>query len=279
MSLRDNRFILVCFIIALFAFFSVAHADESASSGTNTANSSKSDFLDHMHANFFGTLHGPALNHLDAAETVDQNGKLAKSPMYLDSEAGATYMFDNNYGVGAVLPFYLYGRGEKAQIGDAGIKFVSKKTVSDSNFNLYTNFILQFSTSDYSKNRGQEIAFKTTPNVRYTLQGTRYTVGAWTEAKSYYGAKSGKVFKLYAAPYINYQLNPSLSLNLEYEMEADHFAKTSASDFQMYQNDLLPGVVWMITPTVMFNPYLQIFTANKLSSDRMALGALFSASI
>ena len=263
----------------MFAVITVAHAEESASNGSSSASTS-AGILSHLHANYFATFHGPAVNHLDAAETVDSTGKLSKSAMYLDSEIGATYMFDDSIGAGPVLPFLLYTtRGEGASLGDVGFKITDKKTISTSNFNLYTNLILQLPSSDYSYNRGMRLGVKTTPNVRYIFQGTRYSVGAWTEAKAYLGATSGKLFKLYANPYINYQLTHNFSLNVGYEMEADHFAKTSSMDFQMSQNDLMPGFVYVIAPGVLINPYLQIFTGQNISSDRMALGAVVSASL
>ena len=279
MGMANNRMILVSFMIAAFSTFSVAHADESASNGSSST-AANSGLWSHLHANYFATFHGPNINHLDSPNTVDSNGNLSKTAMYLDSELGATYMFNDSVGVGPVMPFFLYTtRGEGFSLGDVGLKIANKKTISTSNFNLYTNLIVQLPTSDYSSNRGMTLGLKTTPNVRYVIQGTRYTVGAWTEAKAYLGATSGKLFKLYAAPYLNYQITPKFSLNVEYEMEADHFAKTNSMNFQMTQNDFMPGFVYMITPAVMVNPYLQIFTGQNITADRMALGALLSASL
>jgi hypothetical protein len=124
-------------------------------------------------------------------------------------------------------------------------------------------------------------AIKTTPNVRYLIPQSNFKVGAWTEAKSYLGVTQGKAFKLYAAPYVGYSLSDSLALNVGYEMEADHYPipGISSLDFKSYQTDLQPGVVWNITPHIMVNPYVQLFTGNKVTLDNSALGAVISATL
>ena len=120
---------------------------------------------------------------------------------------------------------------------------------------------------------------KTTPNFRYDVPDSRLAVGSWGEAKAYLGALKGKLFKAYAAPYVNYQLTPKLSLNVEYEIEADHFVGTTPFDFKMFQTDLCPGFVYMVTPKVLINPYLQVFTTDRIAMDHTAMGAVISASI
>ena len=48
-------------------------------------------------------------------------------------------------------------------------------------------------------------------------------------------------------------------------------------DFTTYETDLQPGFVYMITPTILVNPYVQLFTGNKITSDSTALGAVITA--
>lgn len=295
-TIKENKLVLICLIAAVFAIVSVAKAETTttmtapanavstapaaSASGASTVDAKHDTIWSHTHLHVFSNFHGPALNHLDAAETVDSKGKLSKSAMYFDTEAALAYALDDKMSIAVIYPFFIYARGEHAQSGDAGLRLSNKKVFSGSNYSVNSNFAVQFSTSDYSRNRGQDIAFKFTPNGRYIFQGTRFSMGAWTEAKAYVGVTSGKAFKLWASPYLSYQMNPTVSFNMNYEMETDHFAnKGEALDFQAYQSDLMPNVVFNITPSFMVNPYLQIYTNDKISTDRMALGALISAAL
>jgi hypothetical protein len=206
--------------------------------------------LDKLYVNYFGIFHGESLSNLSSPYTVDRNGQLSTySGVNFDSEITAAYMFTDNIGAGPDIPFLLVPvLGQGVILGDLGVKVT--------------------------------MCVKMTPYVRYSFPKSRFTVGAWTEEKAYLGVTYDKTFKLYAAPYVNYRLTSTFSLNLEYEAEAHHnIGDTGMMNFTMYQTDVEPGVVWMITPKVMFNPYVQIFTTNSVSSDRTALGAVISATV
>jgi hypothetical protein len=255
-----------------------------AAEGTSEATSKS--MMDDVYVNFFSIFHGPEVTGLDTPYTPNtQNGKPSKAVnnvMNFDSEITAAYLITPTIGIGPVVPFFLYPvMGQGFTLGDVGIKAFNKKFISNHDLNVYANLILQLPTSDYSKApfRDMSFAVKMTPNVRYTIPDSRFTLGAWTEQKAYLGVKSGKTFKLYAAPYVNYQVTPKFSWNLEFEAEADHMYGKPTYDLTMFQNDLMPGFVYFVTPKIMINPYLQIFTKEKVAIDRTAVGAVLSASI
>lgn len=252
------------------------------SSTMSTNDASGPSLLDRLYVNYFGIFHGEPLNNLGSTYTVDRNGVQSKySAINLDSEITTAYMFTSDFGVGPDIPFLLVPvMGQGVILGDVGVKAFDRKTISYRGFDLYTNLILQAPTSKASEARNETMGVKMTPYVRYSFPKSRFTVGAWTEEKAYLGVTTDKTFKLYGAPYVNYRLTSNFSLNLEYEMEAHHnVGDVGMMNFTMYQTDLEPGVVWMITPKIMFNPYLQIFTTNQISSDNMALGAVISATV
>jgi hypothetical protein len=76
---------------------------------------------------------------------------------------------------------------------------------------------------------------------------------------------------------LSYSLNDKLALNLSYEMEVDHMYGRPTWDLTSYQNDLQPGVIWKITPRIMVNPFVQLFTSGKISWDNSAYGAAINA--
>ena len=280
MGLKNNKVYFYAVIAAVFAIVSTARAEEPNGS-IEAQKTGMSEFMSHLHASYFASLHGPSLNNLESPYTVDATGKPSKQQMYLDSEINAPYRFNESVSVSPVIPFFLYTTmGQGASLGDLGFKVTERNTLTTNDFNLGTNLIFQLPTSDGSKLRGMDFAVKTTPSIRYIVHNTRLAFGAWTEAKAYLGVTSGKTFKLYGQPYVNYQLSRKFSLNMGYEAETDHMkGQKNNLDFKSYQADLMPGFIYMIAPTVMINPYLQIFTANNITSDRMALGAVVSASL
>jgi hypothetical protein len=94
----------------------------------------------------------------------------------------------------------------------------------------------------------------TTPAIRYSFPRSRFSIGAWNEAKEYAAVTSGATFKLYTLPYVNYQLTSSFSLNVGYEYEAHHNVGDLPGRFSTYQMDAQPGFVWSISKSVPLSP-------------------------
>ncbi len=277
-------------ILSAVVFLSASSGFASEAAG-GTSEATHSTVIDSMYINLFTVYHGPSMTQVDSPYTVNAEGTNTgnlkrKTGMYFDSDLTADYLITSRMGVGATVPFfYTVTQGQDMTLGDAGVNMFYKPEMESRNLHVYTNIKLQAPTSDYSRLIHQTFGFKTTPYVRYDLPGSRFTVGAWSEAKYYLGAEkvkgisTVKTFKTYLAPYVSYQLMPKLALNLEYEMENDHMDGNAPLDFTGYQSDLCPGVVYMITPKILINPYLQIFTTDHVALDRTALGAVITATL
>ena len=255
-----------------------AEMNEVGTSSSTTSNI-LSNLHDNLYLNYFGIFHGAPLTNLDSTKTVDHNGLPSKnSAINMDSEITAAYMITPSFGIGPDVPFLMVPvLGQGLILGDLGIKAIDKKTVSKNGLVISTNLYVQAPTSASSSARHMDVGIKTTPSIRYTMPGSRLTFGAWNEAKEYVGVTSDKTFKLYTQPYANYQLAKNFSLNVGYEMEWHHNVGDAAARFTTYQTDLQPGFVWNITPKMILNPYVQIFTANRMSTDTSAVGAVLSA--
>jgi hypothetical protein len=242
-----------------------------------------SDILKNLYLNYFAIVHGTPLNDLASPYSLDHNGKHSKTSfntINFDSEVTAAYMLTKDIGIGPSIPFLLVPvQGQGLVMGDIGLKTFDKHLISHNGLNIAGNLYIQAPTSKADKDRGMDVGFKSTPAIRYAIPNSRFAIGSWNEAKWYEGAFVGKTFKLYTLPYVNYSVSPAVSLNLGYEIESDHMKGDSNLNFTTVETDLQPGVVYFITPKVMVNPYLQIFTGNKITSDKMALGAVFSATV
>lgn len=238
--------------------------------------------LDSLYVNYFANFHGSPLNDPSFFKTPNTNSAVGKQGrnMYFDSTLTTAYKITQDIGVGPEINFDLepvLGRG--ATLKDSGIKAYNRHQIQSGGFNVSSNLILQAPT-DYSRQQGIDFSVKTTPNVRYDVPASRFTVGSFTEAKAYLGANTGKKsFKLYAGPYVNYQLSPSFALTTVYEMEANHFTGKPKLDFTSVNTDLQPGVRWNITRNVLVNPYVNLYTGNKITAANSSIGAIISATV
>lgn len=251
-----------------------------AISGTSQAVEARGISMDDLYVSLFSNFHGPGVTNFNSF-SLDGKGKSSTRGINFDSNLTLAYLFTKAIGAGVEIPFfYLPGQKTAFEIGDVGLKVFNKKLIATQNFSLYGNILIQAITSDYSRSLGQQVGLKTTPYFRYNIPGSRFSYGAWTEAKAYVGAVKGKAFKLWAAPHLDYQISPKVSAILQYEIESDHMVgKPGVMNFTTYQADFTPGIAYFITPKVMINPYLQIFTTEKIALDRTGLGAIITASL
>jgi hypothetical protein len=299
---REGLFVFTKFLVLSVLFsFSVAHAQEGSSAGgvpegpaagtSEASHANLSGIIDNLYINYFGIFHGPELTNLGSAYTPNNKGiepKAAYSDgtnvMNFDSELTVAYMLTKDMGIGPDLQFSLYtARGYGATMGDSGVKLFDKAFVKTHNLRVYANIIVEAPTNEYDKTRGVDVKFKMTPYVRYDFSGSRFSIGSWTEETWYAGASdsiaNNKLVKLYVEPYILYQLAPKWALNLSYDYEVDRMAGKTGFDFTTYQTDVMPGFVYVLTPKIIVNPYLQFFTTDKIAIDRTAIGAVVSASL
>lgn len=269
------------FSIILFSIFigSTSFAQE-----VGTSEATTKSLTDYVNIALFSNFHGPEVTDIGSANVPGSKGLVdQKRPtrMNFDSNITALYRIDDNYQAGAYIPFYAYPvMGEGFVLGDVGVQFGDRNVYRTKDLRVAANVTVQAPTLETTKLTGMDAGVKFSPNVRYNVPNSRFTLGAWTEAKAYLGVnEKQKSFKLWAQPYVSYQVAPKFLLNLGYEMEGKHVRGTDTLEFVTVQNDLLPGFIYFITSKIMINPYVQIFTTEKIAMDRTAVGAIISASL
>lgn len=252
----------------------------SVPTGTSTSSTSRS-LMDDLYFTFFTNFKGPNLSNLGSAETVNAIGNTnPKQRMYFDTDVMAAYKIGSTYGLGVSVPFWLITtKGQEFSIGDVGIRFYERRLVNTKDLTIGTNVTLQAPTNEFTKLSGMDFGVKVSPAIRYNIPFSRFTLGAWTEAKAYVGVNKGKSFKLWGAPYISYQIAPKLSGILQYEHEGNHLKGKSALDFTTVQSDIVTGLSYMVAPNLIVNPYVAFYTTEKISMDHSMLGAIITASI
>jgi hypothetical protein len=258
-------------------------SETSGISVSDSGSTSVSDIMKQLYINYFAVFHGTPLKDLSSPYSLDHNGKHSKTSfntINFDSDLTAAYMATSDIGIGADIPFLLVPvQGQGIILGDVGLKTFHKHLISMNGLNVLGNLYLQAPTNQFDRERGMLVGIKSTPAIRYIVPSSRFTLGAWNEVKWYSAVHTGKTFKLYTQPYVSYTLTRSVALNVGYEIESDHFKNDPALNFTTYETDLMPGFVWFATSKVMVNPYLQIFTGNKVNTGTTALGAVVSATL
>jgi hypothetical protein len=255
-----------------------------ASTSTKADNTASiSSPLDRVYLGLTSTFHGAPIKNLGSEYSVDTTGKEKHSnynTILFDSEIGAGYRLTKNIGIGPIVPFLAAPvRDQGFTLGDVGLKVFNSKQVNSGGLHIASNLMVQVPTSDSSRARGMTWALKTTPYGRYDIAKSNFTIGAFTEAKDYFGVTKDKTFKLWALPYVGYAFNDTLSARVAYEMEWHHVVGQKGLGFDTYMTDLQPGFVWNIAKGYSVNPYVQFYTMKSVDLDHTAVGAFLNASI
>ncbi len=105
------------------------------------------------------------------------------------------------------------------------------------------------------------------PDSRFSLGLNHWVQGSLVEAS----APGFNSMSVYAGPNLFYQVSPNVALNVLYEARAAWRAGTGG--FVSTGTDLEPGVSWDITPTITFNPYLDLKTSTGIKMETTSINA------
>jgi hypothetical protein len=226
------------------------------------------------------TYHGPSVGS-PSWHSVDRGKKSSSMGQFFDTDITPAYMVSKDFGVGIEFPFmFIPVKGGDFILGDIGAKFFNKSLIRVGNFNATGSLYIQPPTSEDAQKRGMDLGVKGTSTLSYTIPGSRWRIGSRAEAKWYAGSENGRTFKLFAAPGVTYRFLPTLAAQVQYEMEARHnVGDTGYFNFTAQQTNLQPGLVWNVTPKILVNPFVQLFTGNTVTLDTTAAGLYINASV
>ena len=239
--------------------------------------------LDNYYLDAYSTFSGPTLGSISNQSTNDNGVQSTATPIDFDTEITAAYLLDKKsmIGIGPDIRFYYNPSNLSPKSftnNDWGIKAFDKKTIDANGLRVATSLLFQVPTSDGSRNRNMNWALKATPYFWYVLGNSAFKVGSWTEEKFYSGVTSGKDWKLYAEPYISYDVSDRFSWILGYEFEYSHFVSGS-NGFVAVERDIEPGFGWNITKEFYLNPYLLIFPFDTISWRTTGVAVFFGMRI
>lgn len=145
-------------------------------------------------------------------------------------------------------------------------------------FKISAKYYIQPAMDHKTREINRLVAFAFDPLLNYDIPDTKFSIS--TEflfryimyqhgRDARYPAKPTKDMDLVFYPAINWQILPTLAANLAYEMDGKHH---KGQDWFTYRLNtvygttyLQPGLSWDAFPSLNINPYLTIYTGDKVS--------------
>lgn len=116
------------------------------------------------------------------------------------------------------------------------------------------------------------------PNSRWTLGADYFVRWHMSRNPNYEGID----LRFYGGPFVGYQISPTFSMSLLYEINAAHYRDEPLSVIRRTgdnSTDLYLSASWDVTPKFNFTPFLKFFPHDRLAADATMLGFQTTATI
>jgi hypothetical protein len=230
--------------------------------------------------NYFGIFYGPGVSSPSSFQP-DPNGQPDPNrPLLYKNFLGVGYRVTNEIAITPTAYWqWIPVRGGSYAIQDPYVKISHNALISNGGFNLYGDVRYHVPISDYSRSVDSKGGLQTVEVATYTPEASRWTFGMFGSARANFygkqGAAAGNDVELYVGPNVSYQIAPTLAGVILYEYNLNHAYGDPNGALKDDGYDVQPGLNWDITPTVLFNPYVNIYpTSANLKST--SLGFLIS---
>jgi len=227
--------------------------------------------------NYFSIFYGPSIHNPSSYQPTPDGALDPSRPLLLKNYLTLGYDLSPDYTV-AATGYWLYQPVMKQELDlmDPFVRISANQLIHGEGFNHYADFRVHIPVSATSRATDLLASFQTWNVTTYEIPSTRLTLGAYTSVWfNYFGKQgAGDMLELYFAPNLNYQMSRTVAATLVYEMGASHPFGDTTTHVYNDGTDLQPGVSWDITPRLNFNPYLTLYTGNKVTLDSTAMGMM-----
>ncbi len=225
--------------------------------------------------NYFGVLFGPSVESPSSSQPTPQGNIDPELPLAVLNFLGLTYNMTDRYAItGTAYWAWRPVRGQILEMRDPFVRLSDSQLVVTDNFNLYADARVHFPITDTSRDSDMLTGLQSFLVATYMPPGSRFTLQSYLSARyNVFGSQGiGNDVELYAGPNVSYQITPTVAATLLYEMGANHFF--GDDPFQMVNagTDLQPGIRWDPSPRLSVNPYLNIFTGDKVTFASTSIG-------
>jgi hypothetical protein len=280
---------LIFISILLTPYLCYAVEDQSAppptddgQGGTSEAVESNADDntnISPIWANYYGIYYGSSLSDPSSYQATADGARDPNRPVLIKHFVTAGYDFSPEVSIAATGYWvYIPMGGQQMITQDPSARISFNRIVHTDNFNWYGDLRAVFPVTSASRDADLLAAGETFHFVSYSFPDSRWMAGLYAKVRYNYFGKfgSGNDFDVYFAPMANYQISPKLTLTMLYEMGANHYFGQDAYELNNDGTDFQPGIAWSITPSVTFNPYLNLYTGDQVSWKTTSIGATLS---
>ncbi len=238
------------------------------------------DILSRFNANYFGILYGPSVKKPTSYQP-DFNGEPnIDRPVFLKNFLSVGYNISPEYSV-AATGYWLWQpvQGQKMVLQDPFVRVSDNFLIHSGNLNLYSDVRFHFPVTSYSHFSDLLFGAQTFQSLTYEVPSSRILLGLYGSLRgNWYGKYGfGNNLELYLAPNLNYQFSPTMAFTFLYEIQLSHLYGEKFHSFHNDGTDIEPGISWQATPSLLFNPYLNILIGDgSLSLSSTSLGLLVS---
>ncbi len=258
-----------------------ADLTKATAAGTTTA-SAKPSWKDSLSSVLISNLAGPAVGNLATSQPDSATGQLdTSSPIRTENTLLVGMRLANGASVGAAANFVY------SPIADTGFQMqdpfisISKPLVNKKGYTLNSQLRAYAPVSDAAQAANLIGRARLVMIQNYTPSGSRWNVGLFSYAQSYVynGNRTDGAtrMKFLLEPSINYQIKPTLSAGLMYDMLArNRYDQPFFSFMTADETALSPNVSWDVNSRLNLSPYLSIPTGKRIAADTSTINVLLS---
>jgi hypothetical protein len=247
--------------------------------------STQADILDStdstlpISAYYFAILYGPALKDTSSFQPLPEGGPDSSRPVIVKNYGTLGYALNSDIGVSATAHWiWKPVQGHSLDMRDPYLRIAHNRLINFDNFNVYADVRVHFGVSNYSREDDLLTGIQAFQILTYTVPDTRLTLGSYISTRyNIFGKQGwGNDLELYVGPNLSYRISRTVALTLLYEMGSSHFFGDKPGYLTNDGTDLEPGILWDITPKLTINPYLNLYTGNKVTWDSTSIGMTMS---
>lgn len=240
------------------------------------------NIIDKIALNYAGVFRGGPLMDLRNSCQPKIDGTLDRSnPLSIESQVTSGYRLNQEWMFGSIAHLLYFpagnpvGTGQNVSFLDPALTLSKANLINKNGFKLNGSLLTQFpfSQSDYLKPNHIATALSSVVTLNYSPPSSKLSFGIYGYLRGYVHTQSSprncRVYKIYFAPNVNYQLTDKVALTLWVDLIQAHTI-TGAGLISGLQNevvDIEPGININITKDISFNPILNIYPSHPTSSS------------
>jgi hypothetical protein len=230
-------------------------------------------------AHYFGILYGPSVQNPTSYQPTPSGRTDKNTSVAIRNFGSLAYQINDLWSTSATATFdWIPVRGQTVTMRDPYVRVANNSIFSTDDFNLYGDLRVHMPVTDASRNQDMLSGIQTLAIATYIPPESRFTFALFGSSRyNIFGSLGeGNDLELYLGPNLSYQITPTLAFTTLYEMGASHRLGQQAFELNNDGTDLEPGFRWDVTPKLTVNPYLNIYTGNKVNLASTSLGMTLS---